>query len=212
MLCVSLMEENVEQIMLAMPKHDFFEIRLDNLELSDKEFEQIFASDKKTIATCRPGHFDHKLRAEILTKAVRAGADYIDIEIDSSSEYIKKLVDEAKENNCKVILSYHNEEGLDGLRLLFDIITHASEFEPDIIKIACKVENQQECAKLMALYSYFENIIVIAMGEAGKISRIAAKSLGAPFMYCALDNNHIIASGQLTLEKHNQLQSQIDDV
>jgi 3-dehydroquinate dehydratase-1 len=212
MFCVSLFEDSAAKILLAMQKHDFFEIRLDELDLSESEFDQIFGSDKQTIATCRPGNFDHKKRTAILTKAIEAGSDYVDIEIDSSSEYIKKIVDKARINDYKVILSYHNEEGMDSLKLLFDIIKHAEEFEPDIIKIACLVQDQKECAKLMALYSYFDNLIVIAMGDAGKISRIAAHSLGAPFIYCALDEDHVVAHGQLTIDKHKELQRLIDEV
>jgi 3-dehydroquinate dehydratase-1 len=211
MLCVSIKEDSAEKILTSMTAHDFFEIRLDDLDLTDDELENIFSKDIKTIATCRPGYLDHKTRSRILKKAAEFGADYIDIEVDSSSEYIKEIMEVTKKYGRKVILSYHNEDGVDNLQLLFDIITHAKEFGPDIVKIACKVDTTKECVKLMALYSYFEDIIVIAMGEHGKISRIAAHSLGAPFMYCSSDDESIVAAGQLTLEKHKELKRLIDE-
>ena len=49
------------------------------------------------------------------------------------------------------------------------------------------------------------------MGEHGKISRIAAHSLGAPFMYCGKDQDSSVAPGQIALDKHKELKRLIDE-
>ena len=67
----------------------------------------------------------------------------------------------------------------------------------DIAKIACKVNNKHDAARLTGLYSDKRSIISLGMGKPGRVIRIMATLLGAPFTFASLGKGHETADGQL---------------
>jgi len=63
------------------------------------------------------------------------------------------------------------------------------------------VDSIEGCSRLLSLYSYGNPIISIGMGHEGKITRIAATLLGAPFTYASIDDSKKTAPGQFDSEK-----------
>jgi 3-dehydroquinate dehydratase-1 len=83
------------------------------------------------------------------------------------------------------------------MRELEQVLNWCLESKPDIAKISCRVNSIEDNARLLSIYSFNKNVISIGMGELGRITRIAATLLGAPFTYAAIDKSRRAAPGQI---------------
>ncbi len=209
MICVSLANINYKNLELKLTSFEMVEVRIDLLDFSNEELNRIFSKQISSIATCRSSKFSDKERLELLKSAIISGANYVDIEIDSPQSYIKELSLFAKQNNCKVILSYHNFEQTPNKIILQEIIDSAKEYNPAYIKIVTKAITKQDASRILSLYETNNNLIAFCMGEIGKISRIASLFLGADFTYASLEKGNETASGQLNYETINEITSLI---
>ena len=175
------------------------EIRLDLIHHLDPEKIDILAMQcRQWIATCRPGKYTERERTVLLAAAIRAGATYVDIEYEAEPDYRQTLIDLAKDHHCKVIISYHNFESTPDVNTLNQIIRHATVMGADCVKLAVTACSEADCARIMSLYGQHNHLIAFAMGEAGKITRVAAPFLGADFTFASVDEAHLTAPGQLT--------------
>ncbi|MCK5740691.1 MAG: type I 3-dehydroquinate dehydratase [Chlorobi bacterium] len=214
--CVSVAEVDFEHCMMILKSHkmqdnDLIELRLDNCKFDSEHIKHLFSYSIDVIATCRPGSKTDDQRKELMLNCIESGAAYVDIEIDSPADYRKTLISAAKAKNCKVILSYHNEESTPPTNELMSIIQQCFDEKADISKIACLTSTEAECARIISLYSRVNDkfdegqLLAIAMGKAGRISRIAAPLLGAPFTYAAVTLGRETALGQFDLRKMKQI-------
>ncbi len=121
-------------------------------------------------------------KKNILKSAIRHGASYIDIEVESNDAYKNELKKAAADAGCESIVSYHDYEKTPVMRELEQIISWCFEGGADLAKIACQVNSISDAARLLSLYSLGKPVISIGMGEAGRITRIAAPLLGAPLL------------------------------
>lgn len=209
MICVSIIETKYEDIIRILNDTKLAEIRLDLVELSEKEIEKVF-SQKNTslIATCREGKYSDEERLYILKKAITSGADYVDIEIESLEEYKRDLITHAVRNNCKVIISYHNYSTTPDTAELIQLIDDCYDQGADIIKVACFCNTISDAARMLSLYSVDikdRSIVSIGMGEIGKITRVASAFLGSPFTYASIRKGKETASGQIEYETLNNI-------
>ncbi len=85
-------------------------------------------------------------------------------------------------------------EGTEGRML--QIVALCFESGGDIAKIACKVNSERDNARLLGLLDSGRDVIVIGMGEKGRITRIVAPLLGSPFTYAAPARGRETADGQ----------------
>ena len=103
MICTTIQNKNLDQILEALESCEMAEIRLDRCSLSLRDIEECFTSDVPLVATCRiadlietePALQDESLTpqskeikaAQIaekrLCKAIEAGARYVDVEIEA---------------------------------------------------------------------------------------------------------------------------------
>jgi 3-dehydroquinate dehydratase-1 len=211
MICLCIGNPSVALCLELLPAVELAEIRLDGADLSPNEIRRIFTLHANLIATFRPKVGDDALekRKMALLTAVEAGAAYVDIEIEAGAEYKKEIVQTARQHECQVILSYHNYENTPSKKHLETIIEQCFSQGADIAKIACQVHSEADSARILSLYDYpgqlhQGKITAIGMGEKGKITRLAAPLLGAPFTYASQSTGKETAPGQLdkeTLEK-----------
>jgi 3-dehydroquinate dehydratase-1 len=188
------------------------EIRLDLTEFDADEIRRVFAFPKTLIATLRPGKYDDEERLEKLKLAIEAGAQYVDIEIESEEAYQHKLVDFAKKHQCKVIISYHNFESTPGQSELKKLVNTCFDYNADLAKVATLIKDDRNIAALFSLYDTYKNILAIGMGERGKITRVMAPFLGAPFTFAAPDTGINTAPGQLTYSRMKELIKQLQEL
>jgi len=201
MICSCIAYKNYEQCRRILNRAELAELRLDLLDLNKAQVRRLFSMPVKTIATCREGKSSDKERMELLETAIMSGASYVDIEIEMPAGMKEHLVNLAKRNHCKVIISYHNFELTPPVRELRAIIKRCRESGAGIVKIACQVLNGEDSVNLMSLYSDEKNIISFGMGVDGLITRLAAPLLGAEFTYAAADNNSKTGPGQITTKE-----------
>ncbi len=197
MICVSIADVSVSEVCRIIRENEISEVRLDRIKFAVTDLEKIFSSGR-TIATYRPTEgIEEEERKKILTSTIKYGASYIDVEVESSDSFKSGLKESAAAAGCKVIVSYHDYEKTPVMRELEQLVSWCFESGADIAKIACLANSTADAARLLSLYSLGKPVISIGMGEAGKITRIAAPLLGAPFTYASIDAERETAPGQI---------------
>ncbi|MEW6722568.1 MAG: type I 3-dehydroquinate dehydratase [Candidatus Micrarchaeota archaeon] len=201
MLCVSIGEKRAEGCIAAMRGAELAEVRIDMLEKpAAGDVRAIFSSHKNLIATCRPGALPDQKRKELLIAALEAGAAYVDIEVESADEYKGEIAKKAKAMGRRVIVSYHDYERTPTREELLHILEWCFDSGADIAKIACMPRNDADNARLLGLLDGGKSVVVIGMGERGKITRILAPLLGSPFTYVSTGRGKETAGGQIDME------------
>jgi 3-dehydroquinate dehydratase type I len=200
MICISIPEKNSEACLALIKTADMAEIRIDMAEFDESTVRSVFSkAGKPLIATCRPELVENTKRIALLKAAIEAGATYIDIEIEASNEIKQELIQHAKSYDCKIIISYHNYENTPNTNELHAIIDSCFEAGADIAKIATTAQNSSDSARILGLYAQYTSLVALAMGEAGKITRVANTFLGSPFTFAAISEKQKTAPGQLTV-------------
>ncbi len=155
------------------------------------------------VVTCRPIReggrycFDEEARLALLRDAAALGAALVDVEWDAAEQL--GSVSPARRIVSRHIFD-HTPDDLDGVyRRLLDL-------EPDVVKIATYAHTLEDALRVVALLARAERpTIAIAMGEAGLLSRLIAGAFPAAFLtFVALDEDHIVAPGQVTLREMRQ--------
>lgn len=204
MICVSLREPDYRRLRAALKGLPLAEIRLDATRLSSEEVKSLFSLPLSLIATFRPGGAEDARRRETLSLAVRSGAKYVDLELESPKDFKRELTAIARSSGCKVIVSFHDPNGIPDRRKLEAIADRCRAAGADITKIACRVGSAAECSRLLSLYDRPEPMIALGLGRFGTVTRIVAPLLGAPFTYASLAPGSETGEGQLdwkTLQK-----------
>lgn len=200
MICVSIAEPTLNDCLAALKGLELAEVRIDKTGLSLADIKQLFAEPVKLVATCRPGSRSEDERLAVLLAAVAAGAAYVDIEIDSATPFREAVLAAARVKNSQVIISYHNFTETPLKHYLLQIIEECFDLGGNIAKVICRVQNPQDCVRILSLYESRKNVIALGMGELGAITRIAAPFLGAPLTYASLAPGKETAEGQPDLE------------
>ncbi|MDR1593620.1 MAG: type I 3-dehydroquinate dehydratase [Prevotellaceae bacterium] len=202
-ICVSIGEQSYSEIMAALEKVDFAEIRLDVSRIAGNEIKSIFSSGKRLIATCREGFYSNDERRERLLEAIRAGADFVDVETEAGDKFRETIAVQAKLNYCKLIVSYHNFDETPSLPEMCNIVDICKKQGADIVKLVTTARNTSDAARVLSLYDKYPdtNLVAFAMGEAGLITRLACIYLGAPYTYAAISDDKPLANGQISVGK-----------
>ena len=205
MICVAISDKDWRKAIAMMSQIEMAEVRLDLTEYDDEAIDMVFSQETILIATCRPDNMTEKDQYFKLRRAIEAGAKYVDIEIEAGQEQREAIVKIAKENNCRVIISYHNFDETPGMRELFNIADECYRLGADVAKLATRVNFFEDNAKLISLYSINKPIVALGMGEAGKVSRVMAPLMGAEFTFAAEDEGNETAPGQIRYSKMKHL-------
>lgn len=201
MICVAIQESNVDRCIEMTKNLELAEIRIDLCRFNNEEVREVFSkSPAKLIATCRPVDMTTERQKELLMIAIEAGAAMVDIEIEAEDNYKRELIAFARLHQCKVIVSYHNYMKTPETSILKRIIDECLLAGADLAKIATLATSPVDAARLISLYETDQPILVLGMGEYGKITRVASTLLGSPFTFAAMDEKSATAPGQLTRE------------
>jgi len=216
------LEEAKRQIKAARAAGaEMLELRTDYLEgLSVAVVEKLVAEVKgglkplPVIVTCRDsrqgGAIDYpaQLRTNVLAGALKAGAEFIDVEFENfRSTEIREKVELALSRGSKgrLILSAHNfETKFDNIGQLYrHIQTVYSAAIPKLVYTANHINDCFEAFDL--LHRTSGERIVFCMGAAGLISRIIAKKLNCLVTFASVDEKSATAAGQLTIGQFRKL-------
>jgi len=200
-LCASLTERNTDSVLAAMralpAEVEVAEVRLDLMDSFDLE-RLCAGKDRPIIVTNRPVRQGGACRApeprrlELLRAAARAGADYVDVELDSVAALGELPA------GCARIVSHHDFEGTPAD--LESLVRRILDTGPDVAKIAVTARDVAEVAPVLRLLERHAGrvpMIALSMGEEGVASRILAPKFGAYLTYASAESGREAAPGQL---------------
>jgi shikimate dehydrogenase/3-dehydroquinate dehydratase type I len=146
-------------------------------------------------------------KMDMLKEAVLSGTDFIDIELAEGKAAIRELKSFCKKNGgkSKIIISYHDVGETPALTKLKEIFRQCAAEKPAIVKIVTYARSFEDNLRVLSLITYAnkhsQKIIAFCMGNKGRISRIAAPSLGSFLSFATLEPQGRSAPGQLTINE-----------
>ncbi|MCD6497242.1 MAG: type I 3-dehydroquinate dehydratase [Deltaproteobacteria bacterium] len=162
----------------------------------------------RILTTCRPsrqqGGFsgDEQRRVNLLKQALAAGVWAVDLEWDSAPHHRKGLWDLA--GPTRMVLSHHlwrrPEPG--ELRRLANDMTR---LPVATIKLAAMAEDVTDLAEFLDLDVSDRRLVLVPMGQAGRIGRVRYRQLGSSWTYVASSPKHATAPGQLDADQADVL-------
>lgn len=187
-----------------------YELRLDYLQdFSQLELQlhQMLARlhFPQTIATCRMATAGGMMQgtladqAAILAAAVRAGCQWVDVEIESVQKSGEALLRELRP--AKVIISFHDFQKTPPLAPLYRRLVR---LPVPVVKIATQArylrDNLQIRRLLKAHRRQSPKLVALAMGASGIPSRLLSLLWGSAFTYAASPNHSPAVAGQIPAE------------
>jgi 3-dehydroquinate dehydratase/shikimate dehydrogenase len=216
-VCIALRGTSVEELLqrahAAIADSQFLEFRLDSLTRPTAALAPIAQflaahKDVAAIATCRRkafgGEFSGSLADElvILTAAAEVGFAIIDLEIESAEECspaaLEVLRETADLSGTALLLSFHDFQAAGDPEATFHRI---QRFEPDFIKIVNTAHSLTDSLNLLDWIkerSGDAQLVAIAMGEAGIVSRVLSLRAGSAFTFASAPDGAETAPGQMT--------------
>ena len=197
----------------ALKDSHFLEFRLDSLPKPPSALpglKSFLAAHREVvaIATCRRkqngGGFSGALTAEleILLKAAQAGSQIVDLELESAedakSSQFSKFRAALRAAGASLLISFHDFTRTKGLDLA---VRRIEAFQPDFVKVvstARSLADNLEVLRLIEDRSASAQIVAIAMGEEGIVSRILSVRTGAAFTFASSADGAETAPGQFT--------------
>jgi 3-dehydroquinate dehydratase type I len=220
LICVTLVEESKEGVIAGIERGkgrgaDIVEVRgdlltdsgeiislLDELKNLESRSEVIFTLRPK----CEGGSFEgsDEQRAAYFEKAIECGLEYIDLELNMTQEYRKRIIELAKDNNVKVIFSLHDFKSTPDKDEIISVIKSCIDSGCDIAKVVYNARTNNDLLNLITAgleankmdYTF----CAMAVGGFGEISRILAPSMGCELVYASLDDSSKVYEGQLELD------------
>ena len=208
MICIPIMAHDnhdaLKKMTGAAPLADIFEIRLDVMERFDLD-ELIRSAPKPVIVTYRSrkeggrGKADYGNSVRYLMAAIRAGADFVDVEYSLPLDHRFRIFQDRGKTG--IIISGHClyetpvEERLHGL--LRDMAATGA----DVVKIVTQAKTPEDNLGVLELIPMAKKlgvkIIAFCMGPHGRISRVACPLIGGYLTFASLDTGQESASGQI---------------
>ncbi len=223
-LCVSLQGATPAELFAradaVLGEARFLEIRLDFLAkpaaglLPLKEFLGRHR-DVIALATCRRkehgGKFVGSLSAELemLTKAAEAGCQIVDLELESAEQCNRPQMARFRAGlraaGTALLVSFHDYTRTKGLK---QAVERIKVFHPDYVKV---VSTARSLADNLAVLRLIEDealdmqVVGIAMGEEGLVSRVLGPRAGAAFTFASAAEGTETAPGQLSVRSFTDL-------
>jgi 3-dehydroquinate dehydratase/shikimate dehydrogenase len=219
-ICVSVTGATVNEVLSRAEqvsnRNPFLELRLDTLnkpQAALPKLKSFLATNRHVtmIATCRRteggGNFVGELfeQAEILEGAAKAGCQLIDVEIESAETMRPADWKRIRASEAALILSYHDFSHTRSLQKAFE---RMQRFEPEFYKIVSTARSLTDNIAVLDLleqYGDSTNMIAMAMGPPGMVSRLLGARAGSAFTFASMAAGEETAPGQLTLESLRSL-------
>lgn len=217
-ICGAVTAEKVDEMKAGIAKAieqgaDLIELRVDGLH-DQAGWEELLPVKVPVILTNRlereGGGFkgDENKRIEVLFQGVARGVSCIDIELSTPEPLRERVVSQAKKSGVAVIISCHNFSITPSIEVMTGTAKRLAGAGCDIAKIVTLAEDTEDALRMIDFLAQVQDevavpIIAFAMGDAGKITRIAAPILGSPIVYAAAGK--ATAPGQLDVATMKRL-------
>ena len=205
--------EMTERAEAALSDSKFLEFRLDSLAkpaAALPKLREFLANqrDVTAIATCRRkpfgGHFvgSSTSELEVLLKAAEAGCQIVDLEVESAEEAkpaaLARFRDGLRATGAALLVSFHD---FTRTRALEQAAARIEAFAPEFVKVvstARTLADNLAVLKLIEDRSLSAQVVGIAMGEEGLVSRVLGPRAGAAFTFASSSDGLETAPGQVT--------------
>jgi len=216
-VCVALGFTNASEYLDAVRREvlegeSFFEFRLDYLQDPGEgvvvirrlltEMPEIFI-----LATCRRtgnhGSFAGSIEAQlrILHAAVDAGAQAVDVEIESAELALAEMA--PFRERAVLVVSYHHFESTPAMQA---VMKRVSKVPADIYKIVATARKPSDILRVLSCGRGQKTpVILLSMGEVGMASRVLAPAFGSAWTYVAPTDAPGTAPGQISARQMRHL-------
>jgi 3-dehydroquinate dehydratase/shikimate dehydrogenase len=210
-ICVALAGDTIGEMLetaeMQVKENPFLEFRLDYLDNPLAALPKLkkFLSENSVVTavgTCRRvsngGRFKGTPAAqiEVLRKAIDAGCQLVDVELETAVAVKKPEIDELREM-AAVILSYHDYETTENLDAIYE---RMKKFDPDFYKIVSTARTLYDNVTMIRFLErvrHESSVIGICMGDAGIISRVLGVRAGSEFTFAAASVGEETGPGQI---------------
>jgi 3-dehydroquinate dehydratase/shikimate dehydrogenase len=217
-VCVRRADELRAEVLRAAEVADIIELRLDclagdaQLDAALRELPSLLrARPRPFIITFRPSEqggqrqLDEEARTDFWTRRLLSlledeatRPDFIDLELDLFTQRRDELA--RLSHSVTLIISQHDFErvptDLEALHARMTSVTGS------IPKLAVRADDITDCLPVISLLERSRrdgrDVIAVAMGEAGLLTRVLTPAFGSFLTYGALDDEHATAPGQIT--------------
>lgn len=129
--------------------------------------------------------------------------DAVDIELFHDEDRVKELVAEAHNYNVVVIMSNHDFEKVPAKDVIEFRLKKMAALGADVPKLACMPHNAKDVLSLLSATNEVNEaidnpLITMAMGDIGKVTRIAGQVFGSSLSFGAVGKTS--APGQLSID------------
>jgi 3-dehydroquinate dehydratase/shikimate dehydrogenase len=217
-LCVSLQGATPAELFARaeaiLSETRFFEFRLDFLlkpAAGLPQLKEFLARHRDVIAigTCRRkehgGKFAGTLAAELemLAKAAEAGCQIVDLEVESAEQANRPQLARFRAGlravGTALLVSFHDFTRTKGLAAAAERI---NAFDPDYVKVVSTARHLTDNLAVLRLIedqTLHAQVVGIAMGEEGLVSRVLGPRAGAAFTFASGAEGTETAPGQVSL-------------
>ena len=205
--------EMIERAEAALQDSRFLEFSLDALPEPGEAIAAIqeFLAGRRdiiVIATCRRkqngGSFEAPLAVELelLAEAAEAGCQMVDVEVESAEEAQPQQLEEFRARlravGTALLISFHDFTGTQNLE---KAASRIEAFRPEFVKVVSTARSLVDNLAVLRLIeerSLSAEVVGIAMGEEGIVSRVLGPRAGGAFTFAAANHGTETAPGQVT--------------
>ena len=221
-VCGSVMGPDVETMHAGAARAidqgaDLIELRIDGLR-DPASWEKLLPLRVPVILTNRPerdgGGFkgDENERIKVLLQGIARGVSCIDIELSTPEPLRERVVPQAKESGVTVLMSHHDFSLTPPIEVLTNVTKRLAGAGCDFAKIVTFAEKTSDSLRVLDFLAQVQDevavpVIAFAMGDAGRITRIAAPLFGSPIVYAAAGK--ATALGQFDVATMKRLLSEL---
>ncbi len=202
-VCASIMVESVEDaiplLTEASETADLVEIRADALKFTSgyaAEVKRLLRRVREmvslpvilTVRSEREGGVFAGSESE-LAECLLAGAtlaDAVDVELRMEHHLREEVVKHARSSGVQVIVSYHDFQRTPEIEVMREVVEEELAAGADIPKIGVMARSCGDVLRLLQVCCEFGQrmpFVGVAMGETGRVSRVAAPALGSAITY-----------------------------
>lgn len=140
-------------------------------------------------------------RVTLLSAAAEAGAAYVDIPLTFPSTLIRAF--KSVHKKTKLILSWHDFATMPDVKKLRTLAKKALSSGADVVKLVGTAHAVADTFPILTISKELADqkqvFLAMAMGEAGKLTRVITPLIGGLGMFAALDKKSATAPGQMTV-------------
>ena len=139
--------------------------------------------------------------------------DAVDIELFHDEKRVQELVSDANRYNVVVIMSNHGFEKVPAKDVIEFRLKKMAEMGADVPKLACMPHSAGDVLTLLEATNEVNNeipnpLITMAMGDIGKVTRVAGQTFGSSLSFGAVGKTS--APGQLSIDDLRNAESYLE--